>query len=279
LTSTETLSDLVLGPLREHLQRLHKKGKRHLCFVPHGGLHVAPLHLLADRGRLLAEDWLVTYLPTTWQLTRPVDPEPPPARTNGLTAIGASFQNDPRGLIPLGNVRAEVAAVAAACRGGALLDEHATKDAVLDALGRSRFVHIATHGAHEPAAGSYHTLYLTPGANDDGRLYAYELLGRDLRGLDLITLSACETALARYDPLGNPRGIPAALFQAGVRALVGTLWDIETDAAQTFFSRLYTCIGDGIRPSDAFLDAQRATRAKHPELRDWGAFYFTGDWR
>src|SRR6185436_482794 len=120
---------------------------------------------------------LVTYLPTTWELVQPVDPEPAQARTRGLTAIGASFPNDPRGLEPLENVRAEISAVAAAFKGEAVLDERATKDAVLDALEHSRFVHIATHGAHDPAAGSYHTLFVTPGATDDGRLYAYELLG------------------------------------------------------------------------------------------------------
>jgi hypothetical protein len=277
--SLQALGEIVLGSVGDGLRLLHAQGKRHLCIVPHGALHVAPLHLLSYQGRLLADDWLVTYLPTTWALARPVDPDPQRARDRGLTAIGVSFQSDPRGLAPLGNVHKEVGAVAAACNGDAVLDEGATKAAVVDALERSRFVHIATHGAHDPAAGSYHTLYLTQDANDDGRLYAYELLGKDLRGLELVTLSACETAVARYDPLGNPRGIPAALFLAGARALVGTLWDIETNAAETFFRRLYERIGSGSQPRDAFLDAQRTTRAQHPELRDWGAFYFTGDWR
>lgn len=275
----QMLGEMVLGPLRDHLRELHAQGKRHLCVVPYGALHAAPLHFLAHDGRLLADDWLVTYLPTMWTLARPVDPEPPRGRDRALTAIGISFEDDPRGLPPIENARAEVDAITAVYAGDAIVDEGATKEVVLDALERSRFVHIATHGVHDAAAGSYHTLFLAPGAGGDGRLYAHELLGRDLRGLELVTLSACETALARYDPTGNPRGIPAALFLAGARALVGTLWDAETHAAETFFRRLYERLASGARPGDAFLEAQRTTRAQHPELRDWGAFYFTGDWR
>ncbi|MFE5587174.1 CHAT domain-containing protein [Kitasatospora sp. NPDC056531] len=68
---------------------------------------------------------------------------------------------------------------------------------------------------HDAAAPAFQCLYLAPDQRSDGRLHAHELLGLELRGLDLVTLSACETALGRFDASDNPRGLPAALLLSG----------------------------------------------------------------
>lgn len=45
------LTDLLMPqPLVDKLARLRAAGKDHLCIVPHGGMHYAPLHLLGTRG-------------------------------------------------------------------------------------------------------------------------------------------------------------------------------------------------------------------------------------
>ncbi len=277
----DRLAELLLGDFTSLLPELRHSGKTHLCIVPHGPLHVAPLHLLPVVNRPLAENWIVTFAPTPWLLARRMpESDQPPSRTVPLVAIGVSFPNgEPFGLSPLDNVPSEIATVAATLDGEAYLDAAATETAIEGALGRARFLHIATHGMHDATAPSYHTLFCAPGDGGDGRLLAHELLGKDLRGLELVTMSACETALGRFDFGDNLRGIPAALFLGGVRALIGCLWDIETNAAETFFSALYGAIRDGQRPVDAFAHAQKHTRSRHSEYRDWGAFYFSGDWR
>jgi CHAT domain-containing protein len=125
----------------------------------------------------------------------------------------------------------------------------------------------------------FHRLCLAPGGGDDGEFYAYELLGMDLRGLELVTLSACETALGRFDAADNPHGLPAALLLAGAQTIIGTLWEIETNCSELFFTTLY---GELARPNSklgAFHEALRVTREQYPQFRDWGGFYFAGGWR
>jgi CHAT domain-containing protein len=273
-------AELLLAGLPAVLEGLRAEGKRHLCVVPHGALHVAPLHLLHVNGRPLAADWLVTYLPNLHLVTRRADDEVASAKRAQLTAIGVSFtRENPFRLLSLENVVSEVHSVARTLSGTMLLDEQATRTAILQALETSRYVHLATHGAHNPFAASFQCLYCSPGDGGDGRLFAHELLGHDFRGLDLVTLSACETALGRFDAGDNLRGIPAALFLGGARTIIGTLWDLETNAAETFFTALYAAIARGETKGAAFAEAQRTTRSQHPEYRDWGAFYFAGDWR
>jgi len=46
------------------LVKLKDEGKDHLCVIPHGPLHYYPFHLLGEPGSPLANDWIVTYLPS-----------------------------------------------------------------------------------------------------------------------------------------------------------------------------------------------------------------------
>lgn len=78
----------------------------------------------------------------------------------------------------------------------------------------------------------FQTVFLAPGDNGDGTLRAHEVLGLDLRGLEPVTLGACETALGRIDLSDNLRGLPAALLLAGARAVIGTLWEVSGDASE-----------------------------------------------
>ena len=125
------------------------------------------------------------------------------------------------------------------------------------------------------SAPSFQCLYLSPHAGGD-LLNAYEILRLDLRGIDLVTLSACETALGRFDLGDNLRGIPASLLIAGVSTIVGTLWPVETNTAQTFFTSLYSHLQGSVTKGEAFHAAQEDTRSQYHQYRDWGAFYLIG---
>ena len=86
----------------------------------------------------------------------------------------------------------------------------------------SRRVHICTHGIHNVSAPPFSKHFFTPDTDSDGRLRAFELLGRDLRGLEFLTLGACETALGRFNAGDNLRGIPAALLSPYEPSLVAS---------------------------------------------------------
>ena len=97
------------------------------------------------------------------------------------------------------------------------------------------------------------------GRPDNGRLPIYELVEFDLQGLELVTLSACDTALGRFDVADNLRNIPATLMMLGAKAVIRTLWQAETRCAAKFFTSLYRTLAEGRSVDQAFAAAQLAT--------------------
>jgi CHAT domain-containing protein len=272
----ESVSDLLVGLLGEHLAQFKAAGKRHLCIVPHGPFQVAPVHLLRIDGRPIADDWTVTVLPSLAFL---LDGAQQPARSNAVAALGLDYRSaatNPFGLHALDDATREAAAIARVFETDPIIDERATERAFLDALEQCRFVHLAAHGRQNAVGPAFHVVYLAPEDRQDGLLFAHELLGRDLRGLEVVTLGACETALGRFDLAGNPWGFPATLLSLGASSVVGTLWDVRSPVALTFFTTFYGRLGQGLRRRDAFAAAQRQTRTEHPAPGDWGAFVFMG---
>lgn len=271
---------LLGSPAWAELERLHAEGFRHLCVCPTGPLHFFPIHLLGKAGRDLAHEWVVTYLPSLALLSRQGAQRNVPRRPATLSAFGLDFaEAGPYELTPLPGAAKQADEVAAALGGSSFTNEAATEERFVDALQSSRYVHLISHGRHNIEAPTFQCVYLQPGASSDGRLRAHELHGKDLRGLELITFGACETALGRFDRLGSLSGLPAALLLAGAETIVGTLWDAETTAVQTFFTTFYRSLGAGGTRLASFRAAQLATRQAHPHVRDWAAFCLIGDWR
>ncbi len=266
------------GPLAPKLAEFRGQGKDHLCFVPHGPLHYFPFHLLGPEDEPLAAEWCVTYLPHPYLLERK------PAEATGLTELTSIGVNFAAGnvfhLEALDGCEDEAATIASSFGPSAklLVAPDANEAAVLAALGSSRRVHISTHGLHTANAPAFQCVFLNAGAGGDGILNAYELLRLDLKGLDLVTFSACETALGRFDAADNLRGIPAALLVAGVSTIVGTLWNVETKTSTFFFTGFYRWLKETGSKKAAFREAQKETRRRFPKYRDWGAFQLIGAW-
>jgi hypothetical protein len=269
----ESCETPLVGPIRSVLES--RPQTKYLVVVPHGPLHFAPLHLLGPAGSMIGDRVLITYLPNLALLGRPTG-----SKIEGILSVGIGFQTDSsRGLAPLLDATEEAREIAAIFKCVPLPEQQATPARIRELLPRYRFVHLATHGAQNAFAPAFHHLFLTPGANGEDRLFAHDLDGLDLSSLELVTLSACETALGRVDATDNLRGLAASLFRCGVRTIVGTLWPTKSKVCRTFFTTLYRRIESGAPKRDAFAAAQRETRKQHPEYRAWGSFYLMGDWR
>ncbi|HWN44992.1 MAG TPA: CHAT domain-containing protein [Thermoanaerobaculia bacterium] len=272
---------LFFGHFFDELGKLRAQGKDHLCIIPHGPLHYFPFHLIkGPDGKPLAEDWIITYLPHIKLLTARVPQAAPPARNASPVAMGISFQQfNLFQQEPLPQSISETEAVASIFGTPHVLEREATRGRLVAALQSAPYVHLSTHGTHNSYAPAFQCLYLAPEATSDGRFFAYELIGLDLRGLEVLTLSACESVLGRFDPADNLRGIPAYLLMGGLKTLIGTLWEAQAEPAERFFTTFYKELLGGRSRLDAFAHAQRAARQEFPEYDAWGPFCYIGDWQ
>jgi len=95
-----------------------------------------------------------------------------------------------------------------------------------------------------------------PDSIDDGVLTAYEVSTLDLRELDLVVLSACETGLGEISAEGV-FGLQRGFKKAGARTIIMSLWNVNDLATSDMMTQFYKYwIECGMSKHDAFLKAQ-----------------------
>jgi CHAT domain-containing protein len=124
-----------------------------------------------------------------------------------------------------------------------------------------------------------------PDANpsDDGYLTAAEATAMDLEGTELVTLSACETGLGGVQSGEGVYGLQRSLAVAGARATLLSLWKVDDALTATFMERYYNRLKAGEGRADALRNTQNDFRknknSNYHDIRVWGAFQLSGDWR
>jgi CHAT domain-containing protein len=75
---------------------------------------------------------------------------------------------------------------------------------------------------------------------EGGILTAEEVQSLDLRGIDLVVLSACETGLGQSYYGQGVQGLQRAFQAAGALAVVASLWKVDDAATTVLMEQLYT---------------------------------------
>ncbi len=102
------------------------------------------------------------------------------------------------------------------------------------------------------------------GDGDDGVLTAAEASHLDLRGVELVVLSACETALGRAEAGEGVIGLVQGFQMAGTRSVIASLWQVDDDATRLLMERMYEGLLDGrdrLQPAAALRRAALSVRA------------------
>ena len=108
---------------------------------------------------------------------------------------------------------------------------------------------------------------------DDGILTALEIADLDLRELDLVVLSACQTGLGDISGEGV-FGLQRGFKKAGACSILMSLWDVDDEATQILMTEFYKNYLGGMSKRESLLAAQKTVREtpgfKDPEY--WAAF-------
>ena len=107
---------------------------------------------------------------------------------------------------------------------------------------------------------------------DDGILQSSEIAALNLSSVDLLVLSACQTAIGDYMWGGEVYGLQRSFKIAGVNTIIMTLWDVSDESTSCFMQAFYEQLLSGKTKREAFRLAQPAVRNKYPEPYYWAAF-------
>lgn len=248
-----------------------------LVFVPTGSLREIPLAALYDGrdGRFLIEKTAIATLPSL----RIEPPSTLDRRRTELLAVGLTAAVEDFPALPFAG--RELAAIARPFPSTRRLDAEFSKAGFAEALDQRPFeiVHVASHGRFDARASESFLLA------HDGRITLPELgdliarsRHRTRRPLELLVLSACETAI------GDERavlGLAGVAVQSGARSAVASLWKVHDEATMELFTTFYRELArPGVTRAEALRRAQRSLlagkRFRHPIF--WSAFLLVNGW-
>ena len=147
-------------------------------------------------------------------------------------------------------------------------------------LSRYRYLHFATHGFLHPQTSALSALVLdqlNTTDEHDGYLTAVEWIGYQLKS-DLMVLSACQTGLGENVSGEGIMGLPYALYIAGNKNTLMTLWKVDDAITAEFMPRFFTKLNNGLSHIQALIDTKREFRQeeKYQNPRYWAAFVLYG---
>lgn len=128
-------------------------------------------------------------------------------------------------------------------------------------------------------AGANASLRGEPLAADagDGVLTASEVLTLDLRGTELVVLSACDTGLGTIARSEGVMGLRRAFLLAGARSVLVSLWKVPDEPTCELMQLFYRKLLRGASRVNALRTAQAELRRIWPSPRIWGAFVCFGE--
>jgi CHAT domain-containing protein/Tfp pilus assembly protein PilF len=285
---------------------------RRLVLLPDGPLHLLPFAALG----VPAEDGRTAYLVESLSLSTAASATVLAELQRGhqeyrpphLVAFGDPAQAGPSGgdqrtgleLPPLEASRAEVERIGAMFgeRAEVWLGAEASEQRARQVGADATIVHFACHGLVDERFPLESALALSPSAADqeageNGLLQAWEIIESVRLDADLVTLSACDTALGKELAGEGIVGLTRAFQFAGARTVLASLWAVDDQSTAELMVRFYGGLERGLAKDEALRQAQlelirgpvrvgegsaRVTRdLSHPYY--WAPFQLVGDWR
>ncbi|MBN2378920.1 CHAT domain-containing protein [candidate division WOR-3 bacterium] len=177
----------------------------------------------------------------------------------------------------------EVSAISSAYPNSTILTgTSATEPKVVDMTPESQALHLATHCVLNPRDPWDSYIQLASTEETDGHWTVAEISGQSWQRMQLVTLSACETALGGERPGLEFESMAKAfsLAMEGPPSIVATLWPVADESTKEFMVTFYKELKDNPK-SEALRRAQQklihSGWYSHPFF--WAPFILIGEWR
>jgi CHAT domain-containing protein len=283
------------GALATHLLAgivpLNDSQIRRLIIVPDGPLGQIPFEALPFSGGLLIDRFTVSYSPSAalittspkrrtirwfWQPSIEAFANPPPG-----TGASNDLVNSPNWM-NLADAGREIHGISRALGGRAVLVEGsaARRSAVMH-NSHAPVLHFATHAFADVENPDLSYIVLAPSAPGQrfDYLFQKEVAQLPLDGVQLLTLSACETAVGKIVPGEGVQSFSGAFLAAGVPSVITSLWSVNDQATADFMIRVYARLAAGESVEESLrlvkLEFLHSTAVTHPAY--WAAFVVNGD--
>ena len=262
----------LIRPLEDELAASKIKT---LVFVPDGVLRNLPPATLHDGKQYLIEKYSVAIAPSL-QLTelQATDKQRQDILLAGLSQPRQGFSSLP-------GVKQEIEQIEPLFTSDVLLNDSFTELNFNRSTSQTPFrvVHLATHGQFSSNAEDTFILTWDNRINIDELSRLLRGDSKQLRPIELLVLSACETATG--DRLAT-LGLAGIAVRAGARSTVASLWSVDDLATVTLMTRFYQELAKGnMTKAEALRQAQISILKddifSHPFF--WSAFILLGNWQ
>ena len=203
----------------------------------------------------------------------------------GGSGIGTPFRVKTEGVMdieyPLFYSRNEVEMIAEILGGGLISSTsfNSTPEKIKTLAQKAKFLHIATHGIENPYDITGSAILVGSSSGERQWLFMRDIAKWDLSNIQLVFLSACETAGTQTTPGWGLAGVLRAFRNAGAKTACGTLWKVDSTATARIAEYFYLNVKKKKLFSLSLKDAQIALlssdKYSHPFF--WAPFVIYGD--
>lgn len=231
------------------------RGVSSLLIIPHNELSLLPFDILEDKN----ETYLLEKFDVTYQYAASFLQDREAGTINFEQMLSmAPFDSSGQGSNPefarLPASNTEITAL----NGVKLRNGEATKANFLKFSEDASAIHLATHAVPNNDDPSRSYIAFFANRQEESRLYAHELRNAPLSTVQLIFLSACETASGKLISGEGVMSLSRAFSAAGCSNIITSLWKAEDNATSYISVRFYEYLQEGYSYPQALQKAKLA---------------------
>ena len=270
---------LIIAPVADLLEG------REIIIVPDRALYNVPFAALPDEtGKYVSENYRVRLAPSLTTLKFIHESPPDYYSQTGALIVGnpdvgrVCFSSGVANISRLPWAEREAKMVGEKLDVEPLIGQHATKQAVLQAMNSVGLIHIAAHGNAERGEIALAPAFRAPNRlpeEEDCLLTMSDISKVQLRA-KLVVLSCCHSARGTIKAEGAV-GIARAFLGSGARSVLVALWALQDRATVQLMSRFYEHLVDGKSASESLHEAMKWMRSNGFSDSDWAPFLLIGD--